>query len=169
MKTNGKIKLIFILILTAFTFNAFSQDDLKKTYESEKVIDSLFNKRLTVVQAIYMNKSDSLNLFEKLDKENFVLSFLQREGQDSLALVAGYIPEKVFVAGEFVYSHTLNDENESSDIYMGSGFNIFQNESMGAIFSVQPVHNSLKDFGTKHFVLWIVFEDNSNIHFRFIN
>jgi len=169
MIRNSKIKLLFILLLCAFSLNALSQNDLKKTFDSQKVIDGLLNKRLKVVQAIYKSQNDSLNLFEKLDKENFVLSFLQKEGQDSLALITGNLPNKVFLAGEFIYSHTLNENNEKCDIYKGSGFQIFQKESMGAIFSVQMIPDSLEDFGIEHYVLWIIFEDNSNIHFRFQN
>ena len=45
---------------------------------------------------------------------------------------------------------------------------LFQKDTMGAMFSVQMVPNSLEDFGIEHYVLWIIFEDNSNIHFRFI-
>lgn len=167
MIRNSKIKLLFILLLCAFSLNALSQNDLKKTFDSQKVIDGLLNKRLKVVQAIYKSQNDSINLFEIFEKENFVLGFMHSEERDSIALVVGNIPEKLFLAGEFIYSYTLNENDEKCDIYKGSGMHLFQKEEMGAIFSVQMVPNSLEDFGIEHYVLWIIFEDNSNIHLRF--
>jgi len=167
MKQTNKIILLFTVLLFTINFNLFCQDDYKKTYDSEKVIDSLLNNRHEVIQAFLKSKNDSINLFEIIDKENFVLGFMHNEGQDSLALVVGNIPDKIFLAGQFIYSYTLNENNEKCDIYKGSGMHFFQKEKMGAIFSVQMIPNSLEDFGRKQYVLWIIFEDNSNIHFRF--
>jgi len=167
MKHINKITLLFTVFIFTVNFNLFCQDDYKKTYDSEKVIDSLYNSRHKVVQAFLKSQTDSINLFEIIEKENFVLGFMHNEERDSLALVVGNIPEKIFLAGQFIYSYTLNENDEKCDIYNGSGMHLFQKEKMGAIFSVQMVPNSLEDFGIEHYVLWIIFEDNSNIHFRF--
>jgi len=156
-------KTIYLFIFLFLSISLLGQQDVVKSIEQGQIIDNYKTKHFKVLSAYLINPNDTINLFETIDDETFVITFNKIENLDSTMIWIGNVPKKTFLVGKMIYDSTIKKDNLRADIYKGEAFSVFNKKAYLAEFTIELIPETIEKYGQQLYNYSVFSEDGSSL------